>query len=176
MSTALLNRTTGSILGPDGAPALRPTTILSADAAAILRAYFCWLIKNQLEPELVCATCFNGTRESKAQYQVNEQQIVIICQCHIRFFEGASLPPDPVGESLTTITNDGIGQILLSEGAARLLRLYKRVLVELGLKEMLRCNACYGLDQEDGCEASVTAQSIRIRCRCSNRTYRGMTV
>lgn len=176
MSIALANRTVGHVVGLDGQPLSRPTTILSADAAAILRAYFYWLMKHHLEPELVCASCFDHTRQSKATFNVDEQQIAIICNCSIRFFEGGSLPPDPIGASLTTVTNDGVGQVLLSEGAARLLRVYKKVLIELGLKEALRCNACFALDQPDGCEVRVTDQSVRILCRCSDRRYQGMTI
>jgi len=57
-----------------------------------------------------------------------------------------------------------------------LLRLYKKVLIDLNLKEALRCNACYSLDNQDGCGAQVLTNSIRIFCRCSNRTYQGMTI
>ena len=178
MSTAALDRTSGHLVGPDGTPLYRPTTLIGADAAAIIRGYFLWAMKNQLEPELVCASCFDFTRQSKATYNIDKDQIAIICQCQLRFFQGQTLPPEPVASSVTVKATDdaGAGEMRLSLGAAWLLRQYKKVLLDLGLKEMLRCNACYANGQEDGCEAQVTSQSIRIRCRCSNRIYTGMTV
>lgn len=178
MSIALSDRTVGHLVNPDGSVAVRPTVIFGAETAAIIRAYMTWAITNHLEPELVCATCFDHSRESKAQYMITEQQIAIACQCQIRFFQGATLPPEPVTSSVSVkTTSEGHpGQVLLSEDAARLLRRYKTVLLELGLKEALRCNTCWDLNQEDGCAARVTSNLIEIHCRCSHRIYRGMTV
>lgn len=178
MSQRVSDRTVGQLVGPDGAPLQRPTTLLSADAASILRAYFLWAMREQLEPELVCTSCFDYTRDSKALYQIDERQITIVCQCQIRFFEGASLPGDPIVASRTVPQTDdaGVGHVLISSSAARLLRLYKKVLLDLGLQEMLRCNACYRLDQADGCHAQVLTSSIQIRCRCSDRRYQWMTI
>lgn len=170
------DKTTGHIVKPDGSLAILPTTLLGADTAAILRAYFTWTLANQLEPELYCASCYNGSREDKAIYNIDDAQIQIICRCQQRVFFGHSLPPAPVAAS-TTIPNDGgVGEVQLSEDAARLLRLYKKVLIDLGLKEAVRCNACYALNSEDGCNAQVLTNSIRIFCRCSNRTFQGMTI
>ena len=173
----LNDKTTGYIVKPDGTLATVPTILLSADTAAIMRAYFFWAMSNQLEPELFCGDCADGSREKKAQYNITETEIEIVCDCSQRVFFGASLPPAPVVASTTLPANDtGVGQVLLSEDAARLLRLYKKVLIDLNLKEALRCNACYGLEQEDGCNAQVLSQSIRIHCRCSDRRYAGLTI
>src|SRR3990167_2081782 len=172
----LTDTTTGHIVKADGSLATMPTTLMGADTAAIMRAYFQWALTNQLEPELYCGNCFNGSRDDKAIYNITEADIQIICRCQIRAFFGHSLPPAPVTASTTVLHDGEIGQVLLSDSAARLLRLYKKVLIDLNLKEALRCNACYSLDNQDGCGAQVLTNSIRIFCRCSNRTYQGMTI
>ena len=173
---SLNDKTTGHIVKADGSLATVPTTLIGADTAAIIRAYFYWAMTHQLEPELLCGNCFDHTRDSKAKYNITDAEIQIVCGCQIRAFFGHSLPPARVAAS-TTIPNDGkIGQVLLSADAASLLRLYKKVLIELNLKEALRCNACYALSQSDGCAAQVTANAIQILCRCSDRRYAGMTI
>ncbi len=177
MPTPLIDRTAGELVTPTGERLSMPASILSADAAAILRNYFYWALSQQLEPELFCATCYDGTRQSKAQYHITEHEIEIICGCQIRFFQGPWVKPEPFRSVPLAKRSDTIGPalVMLSTDAARLLRQYKKVLSDLGLKEALRCNACYALNQDDGCEAQVLSQSIRIRCRCSNRTHHGMT-
>lgn len=175
----LANRTAGHLVAPDGSLLQRPTTLIGADTAAIIRAYFAWAMQNQLEPELVCGACFDHSRESKAIFTITDQQVVIVCECSIRYFEGATLPPAKLAPSMS-VPEDAQGAILvqLSPDQALLLRTYKKVLTELNLKEMLRCNACYTLHgpSYDGCAARVTASLIEIRCRCSHRIFRGMSV
>ena len=172
-----MNRVEGQILAPDGTPGNCPATIIGADAAAILRNYFHWALTSQLEPELFCVSCYDHTRESRAVYEIDAQQIVIQCRCQIRYFKGGWLPPLPMVKGTSTIAAEGgDAQIALSADEASLLRLYKKVLKDYGLAEALRCNACFELSGLDGCHAQVTDQSIRIRCRCSNRTYQGMTI
>ena len=170
-------RTIGHIVKPDGSLATVPTTLIGADTAAIMRAYFTWAMTNQLEPELFCGDCYDHSRNSKAQFDISDQQVVITCACQLRLFQGASLPPSPVTPSMTAPSDDaGVGRIALSDAAARLLRTYKKVLLALNLKEALRCSACYALNQSDGCEAQVLPGSIRIMCCCSNRTFTGQTI
>lgn len=177
MTTPLINRTVGQIVRPDGRLATLPTVIIGADAAAILRNYFSWALSQQLEPELFCATCYDGTRESKAVYNITEQEIEIVCGCSIRFFKGTWLPPVAVAAATSHPSENAEPTIMrLSADCARLLRLYKKVLMTLGLKEALRCNACYNLNLNDGCEAQVLTQSIRITCRCSDRRYWGLSI
>lgn len=174
---ALVDRAVGQIVGPHGECIEVPTTLIGADAAAILRAAFHWYLTNQLEPELFCANCFDHSRESKAVYKVDDHEIIVSCGCALRYFKGGWLRPDPVPPSMSAAV-DATGPLLvtLSEGAARLLRLYKKVLLDLGMKQALRCNACYALDREDGCEAQTTENQILIRCRCSRRVFRGMSM
>jgi hypothetical protein len=176
--SSILDRTIGQIVDPTGAPVQTQATIIGADAAAILRNYFHWILQQQLEPELFCSSCYDGTRESKAVYHITEQEIQIVCRCQIRYFKGGWLTPETLTPN-TCAKDDTIGLqlVTLSAPAARLLRLYKRVLSDLGLKEALRCNVCYKFDpSQDGCEAQVRAMNIRIRCRCSDRTFTGMSV
>ena len=122
-------------------------------------------------------SCYDRTRESKATYQITEDDIVIQCGCQIRFFKGGWLKPLPMQKSQTRPLNDtGVAQVDLSADEARLLRLYKKVLDDYGLAEALRCNACYELHGGmDGCHAQVTDQFIQVQCRCSNRTFHGTT-
>ena len=176
--SALASQTAGHLVAPDGSLVERPTTILDADAAKILRNYFYWAQSHGLQPELICNTCDDHTRDSKAIYNISEQEVVIICQCGIRYFKGEWIKPAPMKESKSAPTDaTGPIHVPLSTQAALLLRRYKKhVLQSLGLKEAVRCNVCYELNQPDGCEAQVTASSIRIRCRCSDRTYQGMTI
>lgn len=172
-------KTSGHIVGPDGAIINLPATLLGAGAAAILRQYFFWAMSNALEPELFCGDCYNQSRESKAQYNIDEKQIQIICACRMIVFMGGSLPPEPVGASKTApgTALGGAADVQLSEDAARLLRLYKKQVLEpYNLKEAIRCNACYELGNLDGCDAQVTSSLIRIVCRCSDRRYAGLTI
>lgn len=172
------DKTTGQIVTPDGTPAHVPATIIGAEAAQILRLYFHWALTNSLEPELYCGGCLDlrDLHGTKATYNIDAEQIVIACGCQLRFFQGRSLAPLVTLTSVTVPSDTGVGHVLLSEEAARLLRLYKKVLNDLNLKEALRCNACYALEQGDGCEAQVLDGSIRIRCRCSNRVFHGLTI
>ena len=179
MSPSLLDRTIGHLVATDGSLLECQATILSADTAALIRAYFTWTLKNQLEPELLCANCFDHSRESKAQYNISDEKIIIVCQCSVRYFEGYSLPPSVMQPSLSApVDASGPIYMRLSMDAARLLRNYKKVLLALGMKEALRCNACYELHgaNSDGCDASVTDASIRIDCRCTKRRFIGSSM
>lgn len=169
-------KTTGHIVAPDGSLLSRPTTVIGADTAKIIRQYFLWAMRNQLEPVLKCVNCDDHTRDSKATFNIDETQIAIVCQCQIRFFEGASVL-DLVTPG-KTVKADGaaVADVLMSEDEARLLRLYKKVLLGLGLREALHCNVCFKSETRDGCNASVTTNHIEIRCRCANRRFRGLTI
>lgn len=176
--TTLAQKTTGHLIGPGGAIIEQPTTILDADTAKLIRDYFYWTLTHGLQPELFCNTCTDHTRDAKAIYNISEHEIEIICRCGIRYFKGEWIKPLPMAATMKAQTTDTTGPIhvALSGDEALLLRRYKKVLLELGLKEALRCNTCYKLNLPDGCEAQVLTNSIRIRCRCSDRTYFGMTI
>lgn len=166
---SLIETVTGTILDAHGQPALRPTTILSAAEAALLRSYFTFLMRAHYEPELVCGHCYDGTRESKATFHVTDQQIVIVCGCRMLFHDGVTAAEDLVVPRLPTAPSDGAANTVtpLTLDAVTLLRAYKAaILLKYHLKEMLRCNLCDGLDQHDGCRAHVTGRRVSIECRC----------
>lgn len=79
MKPLAIERTQGHIIGADGEILQRPTTLIGAESASLIRAYFLWAMTNHLEPELVCAACFDYSRESRAKYDITEDQIVIVC-------------------------------------------------------------------------------------------------
>jgi hypothetical protein len=61
----------------------------------------------------------------------------------------------------------------LSDEEASLLRRYKQFLQRHQMAEKLWCNRCAELGRQEGVGAVVTDSFIEIRCRCTNRTYRG---
>jgi len=63
--------------------------------------------------------------------------------------------------------------ILLTVQEARLLRQYKRFLLEHGLKEALYCTSCWDHQLSHGTRAHVTPSQILIECRCRLRFYQG---
>lgn len=65
--------------------------------------------------------------------------------------------------------------IVLDSEDARLLRLYKKLLLKYGLREALFCNDCWNGSRHDGLEAHVTDTSIVMRCRCKLRFFQGPT-
>jgi len=174
----ITEHTTGQLITPDGALLSRPTRLLTMAEAKTLRAYFRWTLAAQLEPELLCRTCFDQSRDTKATYQITDDQITIICACQIRFFHGVTPELSPLACTPSAVLSDEAGPatITLSRAVAALLREYKTaILVGLDLLEALRCNACFELGLSDGCAASVTSKTIQIRCRCTTRTFVGST-
>lgn len=66
--------------------------------------------------------------------------------------------------------------VLLTQEQARIMREYKKkVLLPLGLKEALYCDACWNANLSHGLEASVTDNQIAMRCRCQLRFFNGPT-
>lgn len=61
----------------------------------------------------------------------------------------------------------------LSDEEAGLLRRYKQFLARHNMAEKLWCNRCAELGRDEGVKAVVTDSFIEVRCRCTNRTYRG---
>lgn len=167
----------GQIVTEGGLTLDVPAIEIGAEAAAIFRNYFYWCLKNQLEPELFCKDCYDGTRNTRATHNVTEQEIAIACGCKLRFFKGPWMQPAaiPVPKRSNEKSEELPTDYLLPVEAARLLRAYKKVMIDLGLLEAIRCNACFHLNLEDGCNARVGNNSILIQCRCSRRVYQGMT-
>ena len=116
-------------------------------------------------------------RDRRAIYNIAEEDLQIICACRMLYFMGETpynaLAPCWAGPE--TIRSDGTRALALSAEAVDRLRSYKEVLQALALKEALRCNRCFELNQSDGCEAHVLSTSIRIDCRCTERRHVGVT-
>lgn len=178
MDRLITEHTTGQLVTPDGALLSRPTRVLTANEAGTLRQYFRWALQAQLEPELLCGQCFDHSRDTKATYEITDNQITIICGCQIRFSHGVTPGLSLLACTPSPVLSDEAGPAVmtLSRAVAVLLREYKTaILVGLDLREALRCNACFELGMSDGCEAQVTSKSVRIRCRCTTRTFVGST-
>ena len=166
----------GTVWGPNG-PQVRPTTLLSPNRATIIRAYFAFALRAGLEPELICTLCDDGTRASRTVYNIAEDDLQIICACRMLYFVGET-PYNALAACWAgpeTVRQDGKRALTLSAEAVERLRAYKLVLQAHALKEALRCNRCFELNQSDGCEAHVLSTSIRIDCRCTERRHVGVT-
>jgi hypothetical protein len=82
--------TEGTIVNPDGSIASRPTLLLSAEDAKLLREYKKLLRKLNLREALYCNDCWDGTREDGCKAFVTDAQIGIFCRCKQRFHQGQS--------------------------------------------------------------------------------------
>lgn len=88
---AEIEKTVGTILGPDGAPAVVPTLVFSSDEARIFREYKKLLRKYGLREALYCNDCWNGRLADGCEAHVTSGQILVRCRCKLRFFQGYSL-------------------------------------------------------------------------------------
>ena len=81
--------TTGTIVGPDGTPLIKPTVILSAEDAALLRQYKKFLHRYALRSATYCNHCFEGNLNDGMRAFVRDDQILLECR-HRQIFYGAS--------------------------------------------------------------------------------------
>ena len=81
-AVTLLDKTTGSLVGPNGQQILPTTLILDDDARLILREQEV-LRALRLNHMLYCRGC-----RTACELEINPAQIVMTCQCHIRFWRG----------------------------------------------------------------------------------------
>lgn len=166
------------LLGPDGRP-IGSTVTLDYPTASQLRGYFSWIVRAGFEPELFCAECNRNMRSSRAKFDIDEQAIDITCDCRRIVYAGPTkfaritptLPP-PIPDGIALIAPS---RMTLSTEEAEVLRAWKTILLRLGLKEALRCNACFEANRADGVEARVLTAEIRIACRCRCYTFAGYT-
>jgi len=81
--------TTGLILTPDGQAASKPTIILSAEQARIMREYKKKVLGPLgLKEALYCDSCWEHDLSHGCNANVTDNQIAIVCRCQIRFFQG----------------------------------------------------------------------------------------
>ena len=88
--SGVLEKTTSTILTPDGGPARVPTVILSTDEAELLRQYKTFLATHGLREALYCQTCWTHDLADGTNAYVTSQQIVIRCRCRLLFFQGTT--------------------------------------------------------------------------------------
>jgi len=85
---AEIEKTVGTILGPDGAPAIVPTLVFTADEARAFREYRKILVKYGLKEALFCNDCWEGGLSDGCQSYVTSGQILVKCRCKLRFHQG----------------------------------------------------------------------------------------
>ena len=83
-------RTTGLIVGPDGAPLQVPTLLLSPEDARLLRLYKKFLLRYGLKEALYCDSCWDHNLSHGTESHVTDNEIVIRCRCSLRFYQGPS--------------------------------------------------------------------------------------
>ena len=172
---SVLSVVPGTLVGPHGEPLLRPTHVLTGEDKAVVRAYRAVLTQLRLQPELVCQACYDNTRASHAVYEVTPQQILVACGCRMLFGDFTTVTPAPIAIQAPTQVLSGTPELCLPQEVSQRLRHYRRFLLAYGLKEALRCLACWDLGQRDGCRAYVGSEYLEIVCRCQKRYYRGST-
>lgn len=90
-TTTLADRMDGMAFSPDGDGMTLPTTLLTTEAAHVLLRYVRTLKANKLSVRWFCRGCWNGrpVDGSDIQKALTDQKIAMLCQCRIRFWEGA---------------------------------------------------------------------------------------
>lgn len=86
-----METTTGTILGPDGAPALIPTVVFSDDEARVFREYKKILQRYGLKEALYCDACWDRQLSHGCEAHVTSNQILVKCRCKLRFHQGMTL-------------------------------------------------------------------------------------
>lgn len=174
----LLNDHTTAILDtPDGGTVQRPTTLLTADDAALLGEMESYLSRERLSRTLWCNTCGFDT---DVQVYVRPDSIGILCDCRLLFYQG------PVPVVLTTHPDEGerliapyramIPDVSMDAADAYLWRRYDTLLRLHGYKEALWCGQCDDEDQPHGLRAEISASQVSLCCRHAHRLYRGITI
>lgn len=84
------NVTDGTILNADGSVANKPTQLLSAETARVLRAYKKFLAAHGLREALYCNECFSGNLSDGMRAHVTDSQIMFECRHRMLFHQGQS--------------------------------------------------------------------------------------
>ena len=88
---AEIEKTVGTILGPDGNPAIVPTLVFTQDEAHTFREYKKLLHRYGLKEALYCNDCWEGGLSDGCEAMVTSGQIVVKCRCKLRFYQGYSV-------------------------------------------------------------------------------------
>jgi hypothetical protein len=86
----MAEKTTGTIILPDGDQQAIPTIVLDHDTAKLLRDYKKhFLLKFGLREALYCRECFQTQHDGTDAY-VTDNQIAIKCRHRLLFYQGQS--------------------------------------------------------------------------------------
>lgn len=80
-------KTTGTV-EKDGDQQSVPTTVLSAEEAALLRLYKKFLLRHGMREALFCNKCFEGNVSDGTRAHVTDSQVMILCRCRMLFHQG----------------------------------------------------------------------------------------
>ena len=82
--------TEGVIYDAHGEPATRPTVILTAEEAALLRLYKKFLHSHGIREANFCNTCFSGDLSDGMRVHVTDQDILFECRHRMLYYRGQS--------------------------------------------------------------------------------------
>jgi hypothetical protein len=82
--------TEGVILDANGEPSTRPTVLLTAEEAALLRLYKKFLHAHGLRSATYCNTCYSGNLEDGMRVSVTDNEAVFICRHRMLYHRGQS--------------------------------------------------------------------------------------
>lgn len=80
----------GSIVGPNGELLNKPTQILTAEDAALLRRYKKFLASHGMREAVFCNSCFEGNLSDGMRAHVTDGQIVFECRHRMLYFGGST--------------------------------------------------------------------------------------
>ena len=80
----------GVVLNADGSVANKPTTLLSADDAKLLREYKKFLSRMGWREALYCNQCYEGNLSDGMRVFVTDAQIMAECRHRLVFHQGQS--------------------------------------------------------------------------------------
>lgn len=177
---------TTSIITPAGAvsPITVPTFILSQPEAILLRDYLLWLHHRQLSAKVFCPECWDE-RSEPSMIDTNEQEhaIGIYCAHRLLIYSG-NMPPftreyEDDASKLWKPTDGGIlladqvPTVNMTDDESKVLRQYRRFMIDRHVKEALYCQTCWDRNLYDGCRATVSDGAIDIICRHVHLRHRG---
>lgn len=161
----------------DGSTVTLPTTVLTAEDAALLGEYESWLSRERLRRTLFCVDCGRG---DEVQVFVEPTQIGIVCAHRMLFYQG----PVPVrltdhpehGESVIAPVRVTVPEVPIAPADVHMLRRYRTFLRTYALQEALWCLCCEDEGNAPGCKAFVRPDGIAVLCRCTHRVFAGLVV
>ncbi len=84
------SRTEGVILDANGEPTTRPTVLLTAEDAALLRLYKKFLHAHGLREAVYCNTCYSGDLSDGMRAHVTDNEVMWVCRHRMLYYRGQS--------------------------------------------------------------------------------------